>query len=757
MSDASVPARLGRPGHRAAFALCTLSTIAALGVSAAAATAQVAGKDFGTAELLSPGVARYFAPGAKPEDALPSFALAAPAKATGPAPADFPVRPVFSTAQDGRKVVRIATAPGTSLYGTGEVAGPLLRNGRTVTLWNTDAFGYTVEANPSLYQSHPWVLAVRADGTAFGVLADTTWRTDIALEGGIAFTAEGPEFPVIIIDRPTPQAVVSALADLTGHMPMPPKWAVGYHQCRYSYNPEARVREVAGEFRKRDIPCDVIWFDIDYMDEYRVFTFDKKQFPDPTKLNADLERDGFRTIWMIDPGVKFETGYFVSDQIVAGDYAVKTRSGQNFIGPVWPGDCVFPDYTSDKVRSWWAGLYKDFMATGIDGVWNDMNEPAVFNTPTKTMPEDNLHVGGKWSSGPGQPSVTITPGPHARFHNVYGMLMAQGTLDGIRATNPKVRPFVLTRAGYLGSHRYAATWTGDNSATWTDLEQSVPMVLNLGLSGQPFSGPDIGGFNKNGPDGSTPEEKGVFFARWMGFGALLPFARGHTAKGNIDKEPWSFGPDAELTCRQAIQRRYRLMPYYYTLFREASVNGLPVARPIFFADPTDPALRSEDDAFLLGADVMVLPKMAPHEDRAMALPPLPWRRFNLVGEEANRELPELRIRPGAIVPLGPVMEYTAEKPLDPLTLLVALDSKGKAVGTLYEDAGDGYAYLDGEFLLSTYSATAMPDGTVVVQLAGSEGKMARPARTVRVEVVTADGTVLKGAGDEKAPIVVATR
>ncbi|MBL4698584.1 MAG: alpha-glucosidase, partial [Phycisphaerales bacterium] len=303
------------------------------------------------------------------------------------------------------------------------------------------------------------------------------------------------------------------------------------------------VKEVADEFRARSLPADVIWMDIDYMDQYRVFTFDEEEFPNPKELNAYLDSVGFSNVWMIDPGVKAEEGYFVYDSGTEHDAWTKKADGTVFNGEVWPGVCVFPDYLNKDVRTWWAGLYKDFMSYDIDGVWNDMNEPAVFNSKTKTMPEDNIHDADPELGGPGS---------HARYHNVYGMQMIKATREGVMAANPNKRPFVLSRANYLGGHRYGATWTGDNSATWEHLDMSIPMSINLGLSGQPFVGPDIGGFAYNGD--------GELYARWMGFGTLFPFARSHTAKGNIDKEPWSFTPEIEATSRRALERRYRLMP-----------------------------------------------------------------------------------------------------------------------------------------------------------------------------------------------------
>jgi alpha-glucosidase len=696
-----------------------LAVLVGVALMPAAALAQVAAR-------VGDGVYRFDADAEAKALALPSFSFEDPhrreaAEALATRPTGVP-SPKFERI-DGKVRVTVPIEPGTNLYGTGEVAGPLLRNGRTVVCWNTDAYGYGDDA-PSLYKSHPWVLGLRADGTSFGVLADTTYKTEIDLTGDIVFTADGPAFPVIVIDKAHPRDVVIALADLTGTMAMPPIWALGYNQCRYSYNPDSRVREIARGFRDRNIPADVIWMDIDYMDGFRCFTWDQSQFPDPKGLNDDLHGWGFKTVWMIDPGIKAEKGYFVYDQGTAADAWVQKPDGSVYNGDVWPGSCVFPDYTREATRTWWAGLYKDFMATGIDGVWNDMNEPAVFNVPSKTMPEDNLHRADAALGG---------PAPHARFHNVYGMLMVKASREGIMAANPDKRPFVLSRASFIGGQRYGASWTGDNSADWYHLESSIPMVLNMGLSGQPFTGPDIGGFAGNGP----PGQEAQLFARWMGIGALMPFSRGHTGKGNIDKEPWSFGPEVEKTCRLAIERRYRLMPYLYTLFHEATVNGLPVARPLFFADPKDPALRSEDDAFLLGDDLMVVGSLVPDRSRVPALPAAGWAKFDF-GDGADADLPALYIREGSIIPTGPVMQHTREKPLDPLTLLVCLDREGQAVGTLYEDAGEGFGYQKGEYALTKFRAVRNGDA-IDVSVVDSRGQMKKPARKMVVRVIEGGG------------------
>lgn len=679
------------------------------------------------AEAIGQGIVRFDASAEAAAQRRPSFALVRPFEPIASLdPKQLSVAPEYGF-EDGRHTATISIEKGTSLYGTGEVAGPLLRNGFVVETWNYDAFGYGLDAK-NLYTSHPWVLAVREDGTAFGVLADTTERCEIDLRDGITFRAVGPEFAVIVIDRASPQEVMKGLGELTGTIAMPPKWAVGYHQCRYSYNPESRVKAVVSEFRKRKLPADVIWMDIDYMDGYRVFTFDEEQFPDPKGLNEWLDEQGFSNIWMIDPGVKKEEGYFVYDSGEEHDVWTKNAQGETFTGEVWPGVCVFPDYLNKEVRSWWASLYEDFMALGIDGVWNDMNEPAVFNVESKTMPEDNIHHADDELGG---------TGTHARYHNVYGMQMIRATREGVLAVNPDKRPFVLSRANYIGGQRYGATWTGDNSANWEHLDMSIPMTVNLGLSGQPFAGPDIGGFAYNGD--------GELFARWMGFGTLMPFARGHTAKGNIDKEPWSFTPEVEATCRRALERRYRLMPYIYTLFHESSVSGMPIAMPTFFADPSDPALRSEDDSFLLGPDLLVAAKATPEADRMTVLPAaidgVEWAEFDFESFDGGRDskdtdLPALYIRPGSILATAPVTQYFGDRPdsRDELTLIVHLDASGSAQGELYEDAGEGFGYLAGEYLRTTFVAHRDGD-KVKVRVASTEGRMEIPDRTIKVRVI----------------------
>ncbi|MDX9773425.1 MAG: glycoside hydrolase family 31 protein [Bacteroidales bacterium] len=635
-------------------------------------------------------------------------------------PANWSIVPVFEI-KNGRSVAEISYGSNVDLYGTGEVTGPFRRNDTEIELWNTDNYGYSKANGKRLYQSHPWVIGVRDDGSAFGIIADNTWKQSFNLKNPITIISEGPPFRVIIIEKKSPQELIKALAELTGRIELPPLWALGYQQSKYSYFPDSRVKEVASEFRKRNIPCDVIWMDIDYMQDFKIFTFNPEDFPDPAGLNDYLHSINFKSVWMIDPGVKKEEGYFVYEQGTAGDNWVHSSSNNVYSGDVWPGKCVFPDFTMPETRQWWGTLYNDFINTGIDGVWNDMNEPSVFNGPGGSMPEDNIHRGGG----------DMQPGTHLRYHNVYGMLMVKASRDGILKVNPDKRPFILSRSNFLGGQEYAATWTGDNESSWEHFKMATPMSLNLGLSGQPFSGPDMGGYIGS-PDSTL-------FANWIAIGAFYPFCRNHTEKGNAGQEPWVFGREVEDVSRTALERRYRLLPYLYTLFWESSQTGLPVMRPVFFADVTDKSLRSEEEAFMWGDDLLIIPKWAENP----RLPGGIWKSISLLedGAEDDGFQPELRQRGGSIIPVGRVIQSTEEFKTDSLTLLVCLDKENKATGTLYVDKGEGFDYRNGDFEVDRFTATKIRKKSVSVTCEVKGKSQVKEQRYYQIGLVTDSGIV----------------
>lgn len=674
--------------------------------------------------MVGNGIAKFIPKGYDAKK-VPSLAISKEPEEQGKLQKDWRLIPEFSST-DGKANALLRVPKGTSLYGGGEVTGSLLRNGKTIKLWNTDSGAYGVDNGTRLYQSHPWIMGVREDGTAFGILFDTTWKATLSCtDDKIELRSEGLPFRVFIIDRESPQAVVRGLAELTGTMPMIPKWALGYHQCRFSYQPDSRVIEVADTFRYKRIPCDAIWMDIDYMDGFRIFTFNPEKFPNPKAVNRDLHLRGFHSTWMIDPGAKVDPDYFVYKSGTENDVWVKTAKGENFHGDAWPGAAAFPDFTYPKAQKWWAGLYKDFLAQGVDGVWNDVNEPQINDTPNKTMPEDNIHRGGG----------DLPQGTHLQYHNVYGMLMVRSSREGMLSARPDKRPFILTRSNFLGGQRYAATWTGDNGSTWEHMKLSIPMSLTLGLSGQPISGADIGGFLFNA--------NGDLFGNWIGFGAFYPFSRGHACAGTNNKEPWAFGPEVEKASRIAIERRYILLPYFYTLMHEAATDGMPIMRPAFFADPKDLSLRAEEQYFLVGDNLMVVPAFVEKANYPKGI----WRELSLVdGDKTDKYQANLKIRGGAIIPTGKVIQNTTEESLDPLTLIVCLDENGKAQGELYWDTGDGWDFQKKQYCMQKYVAEKQGN-SVVVKIAGQDGLMSLKSGNMAIVKVITDNGVRQASGN----------
>ncbi len=657
----------------------------------------------------------FYPPSFDSSKTLPSLAIVNEPIVTSGLPVSWSLLPEFDTL-NGLSTATIAVEKGVDMYGTGEVTGPLKRNNSTITLWNTDNNGYTVDNGKRLYQSHPWVLGLNDDGTSFGIIADNTWAMSIEISDTlIKFSSAGPPFRIIVFINESPQKTIQTLSSLTGKIEMPPLWALGYHQCKYSYSSDSKVREIANNFRSKKLPCDVIWLDIDYMDDFRTFTFNPVYFPNPKGLNDYLHDNNFKSVWIVDPGISIKKGYEPYDTGTLRNYWV-LNSGRNiYNGYLWPGICVFPDFTMPAARSWWSGLFPAFMANGIDGIWNDMNEPSILNEISGTMPIGNIHRGGG-----GLPEES-----HLRYHNVYGMLEIEATREGVLQANPDKRPFVLTRSNFLGGQRYAATWTGDNQSTWNYLKMSIPMSLNLGLSGQPFSGPDVGGFNT--------ASNGNLFGNWIAIGSFYPFFRNHHTSIN-DQEPWAFGTAIEQVSRVALNRRYRLLPYLYTLFYDASHSGTPVMQPVFFADPADKNLRSEQEAFLFGDKLLIVPKWSDNP----SLPKSTWRSISLAGEDSKLDhyQPDMRLKAGSIIPVGQLIQSTVDYNADSITLLVSLDENHKANGYIYEDAGNGYGYLSGEYLIRNFQADSCGNDSIQILITRTEGNLSGSVKNYRVGIVT---------------------
>jgi len=612
-------------------------------------------------------------------------------------------------------------------FGLGDKTGPLDHRDIAFTMWNMDMFGWQESTDP-LYKDIPFFLGVR-NGVAYGIFLDNTYRSSFdfgkELRDAYSFGAEGGELDYYFLYGPDPKRVVSDFTAITGRTPLPPLSSLGYQQCRYSYYPEARVREVANEFRKRKIPADILYLDIDYQEKNRPFTVDRERFPHFEQMIKDLRQQGFKLITITDLHIAKVPGSKPYDEGIAHDYFVKKADGSVYVGPVWPGDSVFPDFTRAAVRDWWGSLYKDFVNDGIRGFWNDMNEPAVFVFPQKTMPLDNIHY------------VEQRKTDHREIHNVLGMQNARATYEGLLKLQPNVRPFVLTRAAYAGAQRYAATWTGDNTASWNHMRLSVPQLINLGLSGYAFAGDDIGGFNGS----PTPE----LLTRWMELGVFNPIYRNHAAKGTRDREPWVDGPEHEAIRKRYIETRYRLLPYIYTGMEEASRTGIPLMRPMFMEFPQEPTLATNGEEYIFGSALLVAPKNWPFvEPYEVVLPKGDWVNY-WTGErqtggatiKVNPPLDTLPVyvRAGTILPEQPVVQNVDETPKGPLELKVY---PGPACnGSLYMDDGNTFAYQKGEYLRTQFTCE-LNSGVLKIHTSAPEGSYHPWFKELRLTVYTQD-------------------
>ncbi|MCC8364581.1 DUF5110 domain-containing protein [Lysobacter sp. A6] len=653
-----------------------------------------------------------------------TLAFATGGDAIASTPGKPPTTALFTARRDDNGL-RLSLAPGDRVYGLGDKSGPSDRRGRVFTMWNTDAYAWDAARDP-LYKSIPFFIVVR-DGMAFGVLIDNTARMTIDVgktdPDAIRVTAASP-VDWYVIDGPTPHDVLQRYTALTGRTPLPPKWALGFQQSRYTYLPEARVREVADKLREKKIPADAIWLDIGFQDNNKPFTVDRKAFPSFEGMIGDLRDDGFHTVLITDLHIAKQPGYAPFDSGMAADAFVK-RNGEVYVGKVWPGDSVFPDFSLTRVRDWWGGLYTDFVRMGAAGFWNDMNEPSVFDGPGGTMPDDVVH---RLDDG--------TTRTHAQLHNVYGMLNAKATYDGLSKLRPDERPFVLTRAAYPGTQRYAATWTGDNTASWHHLGQSVPNILSLGVSGMALSGDDIGGFiGSPAPD---------LLTRWYQLGAWQPVYRSHAATDTRDHEPWVDGPEHEASRRAAIEQRYRLMPYLYTLAEENTRTGAPITRPVWFEYPK---AGGSDREFLFGRDLFVAPVVSERLDaHVVQLPPGTWYGMRdgkaytdkVTFDPAPGDVPVF-VRAGAIVPMQAIVQHTGETPKGPLSVHVWWpDAKAACDGTLYDDDGRSRAHERGAFLRIRF-ACEVRNGAMTVRATSEHAPFAPWWKAVEVVLHRADG------------------
>lgn len=634
----------------------------------------------------------------------------------------------------------------TEYFGLGDKARKSQLRGGHFENWNTDAYAFERGDDP-LYRSIPFYYALNGDGCAYGIFMDNPYRShfdfDSKANNTTSFWAEGGCMNYYFINGPELTSVSERYMQLTGTPELPPLWGLGYHQCRWSYYPDETVRELAHNFRDKNIPCDAIYLDIDYMDDYRVFTWNKEHFPDPRKLVSDLRENGFETIVMIDPGIKVDNDYDVYCDGLEKDHFCKRPDGELMIGPVWPTRTVFPDYTSDDTRKWWGDLYEDLINNkGIYGYWNDMNEPAVFEVDQKTFPDNILHhYEGHLSS-------------HKKAHNIYGMQMARASYEGIKKHNPKKRPFLLTRANFSGGQRYAALWTGDNIADWDHLRLANEQCRRLSISGYSFVGTDIGGFVKN--------PSAELFTRWLQLSIFHPLFRNHSMGYNVDgasavkeeaveiqkkisdshQEPWTFGEKHTDINRSVIELRYKLLHYLYTAFWKYVENGTPILRPLSFDYQQDRDAVLRNDEFMFGDNILVSPVLDEGAESVETFfPEGEWYDFRtnevFVGPQTHiidapiEEIPFF-VKAGTVLPLREVMQHIGEREQSILKLNIY--HGGQETGSqFYEDSGEGYGYESGSYRKTTFLTKPVEEGLKITAI--REGDYIPEYNTVQLRLI----------------------
>jgi len=616
--------------------------------------------------------------------------------------------------QDGEWRVRRSKTSKDTILGLGEKTQPFNHNGRRVSMWNTDVLApasdgsVRVHDNPDspltptndhfdpyyisinlhyhLPHNHPELAAASFIDCGYKLNYDFTDARTYEIHG------EGGQLTEYVFAGPSIKQILQRYTELTGRMSPPPLWALGHHQCRWHDYEERDVNRLARTYRRKELPCDTLWLDIDYMDEYRVFTWNEEKFPHHAAMLKKLKREGFRVITIIDPGVKIDPGYAVFDEGAEHGLLCKTEEGEIYVGQAWPGETAFPDFVKEEARRWWGRLNAEHVRSGLAGIWNDMNEPSTGTVPPFAMRFDR----------DGQNH------PHERYRNQYALLMAMGTVMGLRDAMPELRTFVLSRAGFAGMQRYAANWTGDNCADWKHLAMSLPMNANLGLSGQPFVGSDIGGFL-----GDTSAE---LLVRWYQYGVFQPFVRNHLCKGQREHYPWSFGPETENHIRSALELRYKLLPYIYSAFIHSAESGEPIQRPLAYEWQDHPESVANTSEFLFGDHILVAPVITEGQTRrSLYLPGGDWQCFysgehikggQTIEVDAPHEHIPLFVRSGAIIPCIQPIQTTEGYAPETIELHVYVPERnGSTVSILHEDDGLTDDYRHGAFVRTRFKLT----------------------------------------------------
>lgn len=584
---------------------------------------------------------------------------------------------------------------GAKFFGMGEkFFGRLELSGLRTKFWNTDVWGdfhwaqWTEHPADPPYLSIPYLI-IRVPNGFVGMLLANPWPAFIETPGTdearvfvewqrtaptLLLGNEGGEPDLWILHDATLNGLTRKLQRLVGTTPLPPLWALGYHQSRWGYAGEKDLLRLDREFGRREIPCDALWLDIDYMRGYRVFTVDPTHFPNGVPAAADaLAKSGRRIVAILDPGVKRETGYDVYDDGLGRDLFCRGPEGSPYVGMVWPGETVFPDFSLPEGRTWWSERVASFARQGFGGAWLDMNDPS-------TGPVDPQ--GMRFQRG---------RAPHAAFRNLYALGMQKASYEGFLAARPDERPFLLTRSGFAGTSRYAAAWTGDNLSNDFYLGICIPTSLNLALSGLPFNGPDVGGFG----DDSSPR----LMLDWVKACFLFPFFRNHSVKDSQPQEPWRYVAGTGRAIAHYIRLRYSLLPYLYNLFVEQEQSGEPILRPLMAEFDSRPGtdLGEVDDQFMVGPFLLQAPLLEHAANRCVVLPGrAPWLDAGTgewvkpgvhVAARAMATTP-LYLRNGAIVP----MAGGGTGDLRDVCFLVAAQASAKGESSILYHADDGLSF-----------------------------------------------------------------
>lgn len=651
--------------------------------------------------------------------------------------------------------IKIRIDPEDGIFGFGEEVGTLNKRGKVYEMYNTDEPDHS-PTKTRLYSSFP-VFMILTPKKSLGFFLDHPGysRFDLAFtkENEIIIDIEGEGFK-LYLQGTTPDEIVKAFTDLTGKPHFFPVWMLGYQQSRWSYPTEETVADLAEKFREKEIPCDVLYLDIDYMEDFKVFTWNRRSFPNPKRMLENLGKQGFKVITIIDPGVKVQKGYEIYEQGIKGDYFCKKPDGSLFVPHVWPGPSHFPDFMNSKVRKWWGKLCSDFTKTGISGIWNDMNEPSIFMTAeslhelktiVNNIKEDmGIEAGFILSQLDGQKRYRDYGREfqhiddsgkkflNRQVHNIFGFNMSRATYEGLQKHNPDKRPVVITRSAYPGIQRYAILWTGDNASLWEHLLMEIQMAQSLALVGVNFTGCDVGGFGGN--------SYGELLVRWTQFGVFLPFFRNHSAIGTRNQEPWVFGEEVEEIVRRYIELRYSLMPYIYSILRTATETGIPMVRPLLLEWPDNPQTYETDDEYLFGPALLVAPIYRPNvRGRYVYLPEGKWMDFFdgtiWNGGHAYIEAPldkiPLFIRENSLIPTTEVNQYL------PNAVWKTIKIKGFVTSAasfeLYEDDGTTKKYLDGKFSLKKVEIWKSGD-KYLARIYPQEGNLELPARKLVLEI-----------------------